>query len=119
MGVDDIFGGQSPQQAETYSFTAPETRCDELRACVECSAFHQYWHTFASALECSNACNQWTFVNEPRSREGMCTMQYEPHCGIDGRVYSNKCEVRGGLPPCTGRVRRYRDRLSGGVPLCQ
>ena len=27
-------------------------RCDELRACVECSVFHQYWKHYASAFEC-------------------------------------------------------------------
>lgn len=27
-------------------------RCDDLRACVECSVFHQYWKHFASALQC-------------------------------------------------------------------
>merc|ERR1712037_514831 len=48
--VDDIFGEggqQVQQQYEARELAQPETRCDDLRACVECSVFHQYWKHFA------------------------------------------------------------------------
>ena len=50
--VGDIFGSQ--QEQEPYAYSAPpaaETRCDELRPCVEGAVFHQYWKHFSSALE--------------------------------------------------------------------
>ena len=50
--VGDIFGTQ--QEAEPYTKTGrqieQETRCDELRPCVECSVFKQYWKHYAMTV---------------------------------------------------------------------
>jgi len=129
--VDDIFGEggqQVQQQYEARELPQAETRCDELRACVECSAFHQYWKHFASALQCRQECSRYTFINEPSEGETMCTMQYEPHCGIDGKTYSNECQAhadgvgvacRGECPcPTDANVCSFQGNLDGDT-ICR
>ena len=65
--VGDIFGTQQ-EQVEEPGRSAPiiqETRCDEIRPCVECSVFKQYWKHFSSAYECYESCKQFSFVTQP------------------------------------------------------
>merc|ERR1711953_480527 len=129
--VDDIFGEggqQVQQQYEAREIPQPETRCDELRACVECSVFHQYWKHYASAFECHQECSRYTFINEPSEGETMCTMQYEPHCGIDGKTYANQCQAhadgvgvacRGECPcPSDANVCNFQGNLDGDT-ICR
>jgi len=130
--VDDIFGdGGGHQSPEPFPYTgqAPETECThiELRPCVECSAFHQYWQHYGSALECHQKCNKWTFVTKPDPAI-FCTLQHEPHCGIDGHTYSNKCQAqsqgvgaacRGECPcPTQASVCSFQGNLDGDT-ICK
>ena len=64
--VGDIFGTQQVQETlgEQRSIQQ-ETRCDDLRPCVECSVFRQYWKHFSSAYECYESCKQYSFVYQP------------------------------------------------------
>ena len=113
--VGDIFGTQQVQ-VEDPSRSAPiiqETRCDEIRPCVECSVFKQYWKHFSSAYECYESCKQFSFVTQPglnistlissslwawffSEADSICTFEYSPVCGIDDKQYSNSCAAKNG-----------------------
>merc|ERR1712215_159077 len=69
--VGDIFGTQ--QLEETGRSIQEETRCDDLRPCVECSVFKQYWKHYGSAYECYESCKQYSFVTHP-DEESLCTL---------------------------------------------
>jgi len=95
--VGDIFGTQQ-EQVEEPGPSAPiiqETRCDEIRPCVECSVFKQYWKHFSSAYECYENCKQFSFVTQPEA-DSICTFEYSPVCGIDDKQYSNSCAAKNG-----------------------
>merc|ERR1712123_364565 len=64
--VGDIFGTQQVQEeVGDLRSIEQETRCDDLRPCVECSVFRQYWKHFSSAYECYESCKQYSFVYQP------------------------------------------------------
>merc|ERR1711970_215907 len=122
--VGDIFGTQQVQQTvgEQRSIEQ-ETRCDELRPCVECSVFRQYWKHFGSAYECHTSCSQYNFVYQPAA-DTVCTQDYSPVCGIDGHQYSNPCSAQningigvscsGDCPfPSTANVCEFQGNLDG------
>jgi len=131
--VGDIFGTQQIQQSGGYSGgqrTVPtETRCDELRPCVECSVFKQYWASgFSSAYDCSKECVKFSFVTQPVP-ESLCTLDYSPVCGIDGNGYSNSCSAKNGngigvscegeCPcPSTANVCEFKGNLDGDT-ICK
>ena len=129
--VGDIFGTQQVEQSvgEQRSIEQ-ETRCDELRPCVECSVFRQYWKHFGSAYECHKSCSQYNFVYQPGrvtkswytitisslAADTVCTQDYSPVCGIDGHQYSNTCSaqnINGIGVSCTGDC----PCPSTGIPL--
>jgi len=101
-------------------------QCDRLRACVESVGFGQYWKHFGSAYAAKHECTQiqpYTFIN-PRADLGrVCSLQYEPTCGLDGRTYGNPCEAEShgiaihcsGQCPCpsTEPVCEFHDNLDG------
>jgi len=122
--VGDIFGTQQVEQSvgEQRSIEQ-ETRCDELRPCVECSVFRQYWKHFGSAYECHKSCSQYNFVYQPAA-DTVCTQDYSPVCGIDGHQYSNPCSAQningigvsctGDCPcPSTANVCEFQGNLDG------
>ena len=45
-----------------------------------------------------------SFIIDPKCRN-ICTLEYNPQCGTDGKTYGNPCQFRGALCESDGHVK--------------